>query len=47
MSGAAAEIFGLLAFSLTVGTLFSRTFFGLVESWFDPALQIGPRRRRN
>jgi len=47
MSGASAEIFGLLAFSLTMGMLFSRTFFGLIENWNESArADAGPRRRR-
>jgi len=46
MSGTSAEIFGLLAFSLTTGVLFSRTVFGLLESWLENARNQNALKRR-
>jgi len=46
MSGTSAEIFGLLAFSLTTGVLFSRTFFGLFESWLEHTRNQDATKRR-
>lgn len=45
MTGSSAEIFGLLTFSLTVGMLFSKTFFGLIQSW-NETVQAGNSLKR-